>query len=103
MSNDDLLDRIEDPTGRLSPQKTRKVTATGPHRWAGKYLQKTFRLSPEAVEAIDDLAKAEGMSISDAQRWLIARGLQAYFKDGERPGVAEQIVRTKPKLPSWEE
>jgi hypothetical protein len=93
------LDRVDDPTGSLRTEETRRTSAGS--KFMGKYQQKTMRLDPEAVEAIKALAQELGITISAAERWIVARGLQAYYQDGETPTLRPRVTQDV-DLPSWE-
>lgn len=104
-SLDDELDepkpgrRTSSPTDRLDRRQVAK--ATGSKRsMMGQYVQRTMRLKPETLDAIRDLSQAEGISMADAERWLIRRGLMAYYQDDERPTYREQVQR-KIEIPDW--
>ena len=81
----------DSPTEELSPAEIGKATNTG--KFIGKYQQKTLRLTPEMFKAMDQIATEEGISKADATRWVVARGLQAYFVDDERPEKVEMVAK----------
>ena len=61
---------------------------------AGKYTLKTINLSPDMIDQIERLARAEGIDLFAAYRWLLRVGLEAYG-DGRRPEIAEVARRVK--------
>lgn len=75
--------------------------ATKSSTMVGRYAQRTFRLPPEYLERIRQIAVNEIMSIADAERWVVGQGLLAYFEQGARPDF-EQTVQRQVQLPSWE-
>jgi hypothetical protein len=68
----------------------------------GRYAQRTFRLPPDFLVQIRRLAAAEGISIAEAERWVVARGLVAYYEDGERPQFRRR-ARGRVRLPGMSE
>lgn len=68
----------------------------------GQYAQHTFRIPPEYLQLIRQIAGDEIMSIADAERWVIGQGLLAYYEQGVRPDF-EQTVQRQVQLPRWEE
>jgi hypothetical protein len=68
----------------------------------GRYAQRTFRLPPDYLVQIRRLAAAEGISIAEAERWVVARGLVAYYEDGERPQF-QRRARGRVRLPGRSE
>lgn len=99
MARRNWLERIEDPTGDLSPEDARKASAGS--KFMGQYQQKTMRLDPDWVKAIKDMAGELGITIAAAERWIVARGLKAYYQDGETPTLKPRITQDI-DLPSWE-
>lgn len=67
--------------------------ATGSSTMVGQMAQRTFRLPPPYLQLIRQIAKEEIMSIADAERWVVGRGLLAYYRDGERPAFEETVER----------
>ena len=59
----------------------------------GQYAQRTVRLPPRYLALIRQMAEVEDVSIADAERWVVARGLQAYYEDGERPTFHRNVRR----------
>lgn len=59
----------------------------------GQYAQRTVRLPPHYLALIRQIAEAEEVSIADAERWVVARGLQAYYEDAERPTFRHDVRR----------
>lgn len=59
----------------------------------GQYAQRTVRLPPHYLPLIRQIAAAEDVSIADAERWVVARGLQAYYEDAERPTFHRNVRR----------
>lgn len=59
----------------------------------GQYAQRTVRLPPHYLALIREIAEAEEVSIADAERWVVARGLQAYYEDAERPTFRHNVRR----------
>jgi hypothetical protein len=84
-------DDARDPLAKVSVGQAAKVTGT--QRGTGNFAQRTLRLDPAALEALDQLAVAEGITKADAARWIMARGLKAYYEDGERPETAQSVAR----------
>lgn len=76
--------------------------ATKSSKMVGRYAQRTFRLPPEYLEKIRQIAEAEIMSIADAERWVVGQGLLTYFAQGERPDF-ERTVQRQVQLPWWEQ
>ncbi|MCO5184724.1 MAG: hypothetical protein M9965_12390 [Anaerolineae bacterium] len=68
----------------------------------GQYAQRTFRIPPEYLQLIRQIAGDEIMSIADAERWVIGQGLLAYYEQGVRPDFV-QTVQRQVQLPRWEE
>ena len=69
-------------------------TAKTPKSMVGQYAQRTFRLPPEYLDLIRHIARQEILSIADAERWVVNRGLLAYFEDGERPTFEPTVPRS---------
>ena len=68
---------------------------------AGIYKQKTIRIDPDWIRAINSMAGQLHITVADAERWLIARGLQAYYRDHENPEYTQPETRTV-VFPSWD-
>ena len=66
----------------------------------GKYKQKTIRIDPAWVEGIAVLAAEQRITVADAERWIIARGLSAYYIDQEKPRFEQPETRTV-VFPEW--
>ncbi len=64
--------------------KTRRRPISGASM-VGQYAQRTLRLPPSYLALMREIAEKEGTSIAEAERWVVARGLQAYYSAGERP------------------
>lgn len=91
---------FDDPL-RDGVSATDAAKATKNSTMVGKYAQRTFRLPPEYLTMIRQIAADEIMSISDAERWVIGQGLLAYYEHGERPSFAKSVQR-QVELPSWD-
>lgn len=85
------FDDWDSPMDDTTPAEIGKATKTG--KFVGQFQQKTLRLYPEMFAAMDRIAAKEGISKADATRWVVARGLQAYFADDERPEKVELVAR----------
>lgn len=90
---------FENPLDAVSASQAAKATKSSV--MVGQYRQKTLRLPPEYVELMRQVAKEQHMSVSEAERWIVARGLMAYFEDGERPEF-EETVQRRVTLPRWD-
>lgn len=84
---------LEEVTAKDAAKATKSKTMIG------QYAQRTFRLPPEYLDMIRTIAETEGMSVADAERWVIFRGLLAYFEDDERPEFV-QMVQRQVQLPT---
>ncbi len=91
--------QFDNPLQKVSYSDVAKATKSS--AMVGNYAQRTFRLPPEYLELIRQIAANEVMSIADAERWVVGRGLLAYFDDGEKPEF-EQSVRRRVTLPNWQ-
>jgi hypothetical protein len=91
---------FDDPI-KQSVSSVDAAKATKSSKMVGRYAQRTFRLPPEYLEKIRHIARDEIMSIADAERWVVGKGLLAYFELGERPDF-ERTVQRQVQLPSWE-
>jgi hypothetical protein len=65
-----------------------------PKSMVGQYAQRTFRLPPEYLAMIRQIAQQEIISIADAERWVVNRGLLAYFAEQERPTFEPTVQRS---------
>lgn len=107
MSNDDLFNELEEAEAKTkkrgkkefpdalpdtTPEKTAK--AAGRTTYKGSYWARTLRLPPAYREVVLAIYQKEPRvkSIADLERWLFAKGIEAYMK-GERPEYAETIER----------
>lgn len=88
---------FEDPLDKVSTRDAARATKS--KSMIGNYAQRTFRLPPEYLDMIRVIAGQEIMSIADAERWVVWRGLIAYFEDQERPEF-EQSVQRQVHLPA---
>lgn len=85
---------------RQSPMATTraqasKASGTKDGTYRGGMWNKLFRLPIEYEELVKQVAiETKAKSMADVERWLVARGLQAYFEDGERPEYKETIERS---------
>lgn len=91
----ELLQAVQ-PAGDVT-----EVTKRGKYAKHGQYLQVTFRLPPEYMDAIRDIAKQEHISQASLKRWLVGIGLQEYRK-GRRPKVKE-VVHAAIEIPAVED
>jgi hypothetical protein len=79
------------PLGSLS--KEERLKAIGSTVLVGRYAQRTMRLPPLFLEKIRELAKRERLDIAEAERWIVGRGLAAYFNDNEKLEFTEEAKR----------
>ena len=93
--------RFDDPLQK-SVSATDAAKATKSSKMVGQYAQRTFRVPPEYLELIRQIAAEEIMSIADAERWVIGQGLLAYYENRERPSFAKTVQR-QVELPRWKE
>lgn len=107
VNSDELADQ---PDGTNTNEEGRRVRPTAvspdtaqppptavaktPKSMVGQYAQRTFRLPPEYLDMIRQIAQQEILSIADAERWVVNRGLLAYFEDGERPTFERTVQRS---------
>jgi hypothetical protein len=82
---------FDNPLEEVTPKDAAKATKS--KTMVGQYAQRTFRLPPEYLEMIRIISETEGMSVADAERWVIYRGLLAYFEDDERPEFVQTVQR----------
>jgi hypothetical protein len=85
------LAAFSDPLTQLTPKERQK--AVGSHKMTGNFVQRTLRLPPEYLELIQQVAKREIIPMAEAERWLMWRGLEAYFQDGEKPEFTQETKR----------
>ena len=85
-----------------SRSKTARAAGRTTHK--GNYWARTLRLPPAYQDIVLDIYKQEprAKSIADIERWLFAKGLEAYLVRGERPDYAETIER-QIELPAFRE
>lgn len=107
LSSNELADQ-PDETNKNDAGRTVRPTAVSPDTaqtpstavsqtpksMVGQYAQRTFRLPPDYLDMIRQIAQQEIMSIADAERWVVNRGLLAYFEDGERPTFERSVQRS---------
>ena len=85
---------------RQSPMSTTRAQAsmasgTKDGTYRGGMWNKLFRLPIEYEELVKQIViETKAKSIADVERWLVARGLEAYFQDGERPEYKETVERS---------
>jgi hypothetical protein len=61
----------------------------------GSYWSRTMRLPPEYETLLHDIAATEGFgSLADAERWVVAMGLYAYYELKMRPEFEKTVTRT---------
>lgn len=76
----------------VSKNDASKATKSG-YRRNGKW-NKVFRLPVEWEDLIKQIyAETPARSVAEIERWLVGRGLRAYFEDGEKPDFRESIER----------
>ncbi|NUO03565.1 MAG: hypothetical protein HUU01_23370 [Saprospiraceae bacterium] len=85
-----------------SRAKTAKAAGRTTHQ--GNLWARTIRLPPEYQDVILKIYQNEprAKSIADIERWIFAKGLEAYFVHGERPAYAESLAR-EIELPIFEQ
>lgn len=97
--SDDFLDEIgkrdkkrgvvQTGFSNTSPQQVRdQVDSVADRRSSkhGRFRQKTVRLEPHMLDAVNEWAEKLDLPVAQVERWLLARGLRA-LRDGERPEV----------------
>ena len=104
LSRDELADQPDETNRNEVGRKVRPTADTAlhpptavsqtPKSMVGQYAQRTFRLPPDYLDMIRQIAQQEIMSIADAERWVVNRGLLAYFEDGERPTFEPTVQRS---------
>jgi hypothetical protein len=78
--------------GIPSKKDVSKAAKSG-YRRNGKW-NKVFRLPVEWEDLIKQIyAETPARSVAEIERWLVGRGLRAYFEDGEKPDFRESIER----------
>ena len=83
---------FDDAFAGVERRQVRQATKTGQSIQAGRYEQLTFRLEPEIVDEIKQMAAEEGVSQEAMKRWVVYMGLLAY-RNGERPETVEKVVQ----------
>lgn len=94
-------DALEEGLESVQPSgKVTDVTKRGKYAKHGNYLQVTFRIPPEYMDAIREIADEENISQASFKRWLVGIGLREYRK-GRRPKVKE-VVQSTVEIPDVE-
>lgn len=78
-------DALKNMSSKAKVVSNRKTDAKGRAR-------KTLYISDELQVRIEDVANAEGATISDMYEWMLVQGLLAY-EDGARPDFDKREVR----------
>lgn len=106
MSNpiDDLLDAVDTGKGKLKGKQFNSPLAEAldfsaadatdrkDSRKAGKYLRKTFTLTPRQIADIERLALKYEISLNDIARWIVDVGLEA-AASGRKPKLKKLAYR----------
>lgn len=80
---------------------TDKAKAVGSSLVAGKYIRRTFTLTPGQLRRIREIAQELHFSETAVARWLLDEGIEQWDR-GTRPEIHEQQqVKQEPKLRNW--
>ncbi len=80
---------LADKTPQDAAKASKKTT------YKGGMWNRTFRLPLEWEGLIKRIfAETKAKSMADVERWLVGRGLQAYYDNGERPEFEETVEKT---------
>lgn len=112
----DAMAAMPEPTPPSHPKKSRrqdfvnpleevsdtdKAKAVGSSLVAGKYIRRTFTLTPGQLRRIREIARDLHFSETSVARWLIDEGIEQWDR-GTRPDIHEQPqVKQEPKLRDW--
>lgn len=76
------------PLNDMGIFNTSKAADKKDGRKAGKYIRKTFTLSPQQIDAIERLAQKFDTSGNDIARWMVDVALEA-AANGKKPKLAK--------------
>lgn len=81
-------DKYKSPLNDMGIFNTSKAADKKDGRKAGKYIRKTFTLSPQQIDAIEQLAQKLDTSGNDIARWMVDVALEA-AANGKKPKLVK--------------